>query len=128
MKKVVIDASFLLAVLLPDERPQKKFKKILDDYAEGKLEFLAPNLIKYEVTNGIKSAVLRKRIDRKIGAELVEILDEFEIKTFTTNYSRVFQLGLKYKLSAYDAAYLSLAKDKKVELLSLDKKLSSLAG
>lgn len=126
MEKIVVDASFLLAVLLPDERPQKKFKKFLDQYANGKIELLAPNLIKYEVTNGIKSAVIRKRIPKKVGKELAEILNEFEIKTFTPNYNQVFKLALKHEISAYDAAYLSLAKNKSVELLSLDEKLTSL--
>ena len=43
-----------------------------------------------------------------------------------TNEKEVFRLALKNEISAYDAAYVWLAKSRKISLLTLDEGLAKL--
>ena len=60
IKTYIIDASFCLAYLLPDEDVEV-VNKIFEDYAEGKVRFISSPLLPYEVINGLREAT-RKRI------------------------------------------------------------------
>ena len=68
---VVVDASFILALLLPDEEILKSLAKHIRAFEEGKIDFIAPTLLKYEVANGLRSAVLQKRLSRNTSYELI---------------------------------------------------------
>lgn len=119
----VIDASFVLARLLPDEKQTPKVASYFDRFAQGKLKLIAPQLLPYEVTNALRSGVLQRRLTLSIAKQLTQGFLKLPIDYHQIDFEPVLALAIKHRLSAYDAAYVALAKKRKLTLLSLDRKL-----
>lgn len=126
-KKAVIDASLVLCLLLPDEKRKSLAEKILRAYQGSKISFLAPSLLKFEVANGLRTAVKRKRINQSLAQRLLGLFLKLRIDYQDVNFIKALNLALKLDLSAYDASYLALSRQLKLHLLSLDQKLSKLS-
>lgn len=126
-KRAVIDASFVLSLLLPDEKTEKLARKALNLYQEGRLSFFAPELLKFEVANGLKSAVKRKRVKAVLALKLLGLFLKLKVRYQSVNLTKTLKLALKFNLSVYDASYLVLSRQSKVRLLTLDENLAKLA-
>lgn len=124
-KRVVIDASFVLAFLLPDEESEEA-TSILKQYKEGKIHFVASSILPFEVINGLKSAVKQKRITKSLACVLIEDFQRITIEYFKVSFDDVFKCALEKDLSVYDASYISLAQSRNIPLLTLDKALKQL--
>jgi len=111
--RVVVDASYALSWLLPDEN--KPLTKVGQK--------IAPTLLPYEVTNALKMAVLRGRINEDLAQRLLNEFLNWQINYQGVDYNEVIQIATRGKLSAYDASYVYLARKMKCELLTWDKKL-----
>lgn len=121
---IVIDASVALAWCLKDEA---------SDFADGVLERViadgasAPAHWPIEVANGIRSAERRGRIEAGEIAHVSQMLDQLGIEVvpaeLTTAMWSVLDIARTYDLSAYDAAYLGLARFRGVALATLDDRL-----
>lgn len=122
--KMVIDASTALAFLLPDER-EIKVDVLFKTLTEGKTEIFIPKLFYFEVANGLRSAVIRKRISFQLARKLLENLVKLRLEEKGTNWLKTFQIALEENISFYDASYLALARKEKIPLLSLDRLLSN---
>lgn len=120
--RAVIDASVALAFLLPDEK-KNRVDQFFQVFVEGKTKIITPEIFHFEVFNGLRSAVLRKRISSDKAKKLLKNFLKFNIKTEKVDWLKTFVISLKQKISFYDATYLSLSKSKKIPLLSLDKLL-----
>ena len=115
---VVVDASYALSWLLPDEerptlRPEHKF---------------APELLRYEIVNALRSNVVQKRIDRALAEKLLGVFDGWQIQYQPVDMKSTLDLAIGQNLSGYDASYLWLARKLKIKLLTWDKKLEKLAS
>lgn len=125
-KFVVIDSSFILSYLLPDENlPQ--VEEIFSKFEEGKIEFIANRLLPFEVFNGLCVALMRKRISKELVKKLGERFLKFYIGLIDVDYIAVSNLAIASHLTYYDASYYYMAKEKKLKLLTKDKKLQKLA-
>ena len=69
---VVIDASAVLARLLPDEETPTEVKKVFQLYQADKLNLTAPNLLPYEVANALRSLVQSNRISAVLASSLLK--------------------------------------------------------
>ena len=112
-RTVVMDASFALSLLLPDE------KSIVD----VNNKFIAPNLLKLEVANGLRSAVISHRIDLNVAFELLKEFESWPISFQDVNLNQVLKIAVENKISGYDACYLFLAQSFKAELATFDRQL-----
>jgi len=123
----VVDASMVLAWLLPDER-ETMVNRIFTAYRQKKSHIYAPKLLIYELMNGLKSAILRKRIDWLKAKQAIKVFKQmkFELIDQSGEEETIIKLANKLSLSVYDASYVALAKKFKLKLLSLDKKLAKL--
>ena len=117
---LVVDCSVVSAVL---------FDEAARDDALGLLRgksLHAPHLLSHEIV----SIALKKS---KLGwteESLALALEDFalhDIDLHATNVQAQCQLALRYKLSAYDAAYLWLAAELKAPLVTFDAKLAAAA-
>lgn len=118
----IVDSSFVLATLLPDENLAFS-TEVFNNFSVGKISLTSTFLLPFEITNALGVAILRKRLQED---EAVEILDKFlnmNIPLEEVNFSGVFKLAQKEALTIYDAAYLWLARKRDIKLLSLDKHL-----
>lgn len=127
MNKIILDTSYLLACLLPDEKVPdvKLYEKII----AGEIDLFEPHLFSVEVANGLRNCLLAKRLDRKLTGELLDTFLELENVEyiFDLDYQAILELSLKENLSVYDAVYLWLRKETGYPLYSLDSRLSNLS-
>ncbi|MBU2052084.1 type II toxin-antitoxin system VapC family toxin [Patescibacteria group bacterium] len=123
---IVVDASFILAYLLPDEIFPAD--KIIKQFKAGELEFISTFLLPFEVLNSLKSAYRQKRVSRIQTRILLKRFFDLEIVLLPVEFEAVFKLAEKKNLTLYDAGYLWLAKNKRVKLQTLDKYLKKISS
>lgn len=123
---IVMDASYCLAFLLPSES-LKTVDATFTAYQQGLLQVMATPLLPFEVLNGLRAAVLSKRITREQAHILGHAFLELDIPMETVEYEEAFALAEKENVSVYDASYLWLARSRRVELYTFDKALKRLA-
>ena len=122
---LVIDASVSLGWILKEQQNSAAIESLFGDIAVRKVNAVAPTVWLYEMLNGLKTAVLRKRITKirakkKIPDVLATLPELFE---FTQLVDESFQIAIKYGLSIYDASYVSLAKQKRCKFFTGDQNL-----
>ena len=122
LKKLIIDASFLLSFLFPDEGNKNLENSIdLNSYS-----CITSPLLDFEILNALQSSVRRKRISEKARKEL-EILffqvpiERIELKR--SDFYHISDLASKTQLTIYDSSYLYLAFREKAILASFDNEL-----
>lgn len=123
-RKVAIDASFILAHLIPDEA-RLDVEEWFDKYIKGEVVFVSCKLLSFEVMNAIRTAYKRKRINLSLAKKLLRFFGELEINTIPLDEKEVFAISIKKDITVYDASYIYVAKKLGIKLLSLDKKLAS---
>ncbi len=120
-----VDASFVVAWLVPDQRSTSVMER-WSAYAEGKDEFVAPPFMYVETISAIRSLTSRGLLTPKEGLGLVEDFLALNIATSTPPglYRYAYDLAVRYGHSkAYDACYLALADLLSCQLLTLDERL-----
>ena len=124
----VFDASFVAALLLPDEKNAQ-----VDDLYAGTAheDIFAPGLLWIEMGNIFNYLIRRKRYAYNEVLDLLPGLSAMHITTDTASGAAhaeaLLRLAHDYNLSAYDAAYLELAGRKKALLGTLDENLQGAA-
>jgi len=121
----VIDASYLLGWLLPDETVTE-VSNIMQQYTDGSLCLFSNELLPFEIANGLRSATIQNRITVKQASKLLDAFMHLGITLENVNINQVWNLSQKYLLTCYDAAYLSLAYEKKLPLLTRDATLAKI--
>ena len=126
MKKVVADASFCGAWIFPDEATEAA-ESLLGELVTGSAQLVVPALWHYEMANLLRSGHLRGRLS-KTGLRAAEkALSQVPVHMVDvpqrSGISRLVEMANRYKLSAYDAAYLELSARLKIPLLTTDKSL-----
>ena len=125
----VLDASATLPWCFLDEATAQS--EILFHRAESREEILVPAHWSTEVLNGLTRAARRGRIDGPDVDSFLAILPNFRISVDTSSFVERWKLTLplvrRHRLSAYDAAYLALAKEIGVALASADEQLRAAA-
>ncbi len=121
---IVVDASVALAWCLKDETSDFADRALERVIAEGGS---APAHWPMEVANGIRSAERRGRIDEEEIAQVSQLLDRLGIEVvpveLTTAMWSILDAARAHDLSAYNAAYLDLARFRRVPLATLDDRL-----
>ncbi|MBI2596001.1 type II toxin-antitoxin system VapC family toxin [Candidatus Daviesbacteria bacterium] len=125
-RDLVIDASFVLSFLMPDEY-QEEVHHLFNQYQSGLINFVTSQLMYFEAVNGLRTALMRKRLTLEYAKERVEELLDYEIDLKEVDLKEALLLGEKHNLTVYDASYLYLAKSQNLPLLTLDEKLKKLS-
>lgn len=126
-KTFVVDASFVIAFLMPDEN-RLEIDSVFNQFKSSLINLTASPILPFEVTNGLKSALLKKRITKDYCLSRMEEFFSYRIETQEVNFKEVFLLAEKYNLTTYDASYLWLNKKFDTPILTLDKKLIKLTS
>jgi predicted nucleic acid-binding protein len=125
---IVIDASFMLALVFEDERTDEITAVGRRLAIDGGV---VPGHWRHEIANSILMAVRRKRIDATrplaIFAQLNQLRIEVDTSSSESIWTSAFVLADRLGLTIYDAAYLELAMRLGRPLASLDKQLRAAA-
>ncbi|MEK7154962.1 MAG: type II toxin-antitoxin system VapC family toxin [Patescibacteria group bacterium] len=121
----VIDASTCLKWVFNDEIFSDQAIQLQKQYLLGKINLLAPTLWFYEIANGIKSAALRSRISSAKSKSLLGLLLKSKPETVPMEEVLIecLENAIKFGISAYDSAYITLAKIDDTPLITSDQKL-----
>jgi len=125
--KNVVDASFILDFLLPDEQSTYVIKTF-EEYKKGQITLVAPAILPFEIANGLKYAIKTKRINQKMALELLEIFLSLKIDLLNSDIYKILKTALEKELSIYDASYITLSEQENLSLLTLDRKLEKTAS
>lgn len=115
----VLDSSAALARAAPDETlPPEVRRRIETDTP------VAPALWPFETVNGLEIMRRRGRLDSEALADALDALRllpiEIEPPDFERNAGAVLPLARQYGLTVYDAAYLEIAKRRRLPIATLD--------
>ena len=121
---IVLDCSYTLAMVMPDEARPRSLEAVID------ARLFAPAIWPVEVANALRNGLRRGRlVDDEVQAVCARV-EAFEVETLATADLGVRQRYLAahaHDLTAYDAAYLELALQRRCALATLDNQLAAAA-
>ncbi len=124
----VLDASVAAAWLLPDEQSAEADEVLAMIALDGAR---VPSLLWYEVRNILVMATRRGRLANGEAALALARLRRLPIETVDMTLSDdvdVIKMADEYRLTAYDATYLALARRTPAPLATADKALAAAAA
>ncbi|MBI2326905.1 type II toxin-antitoxin system VapC family toxin [Candidatus Curtissbacteria bacterium] len=125
VKNVVLDSSVIAKWFLPDETFKSYALKIKEDFVNRKVIVSVPTLIFYEVSNLLKTAIKRLRINKHIAIKAYQgFLDlNFLVHSSVDLFKTSLEKAIDLDISSYDAAYVALAEYLKSPLYTADDNL-----
>lgn len=123
----VVDASFILASLLPDEKSPES-DEVVRRYLKREIQIVSSPIFNLEILNSLKAAKLSKRISSQGCLDFARQFLKLKIICEDIDVFQTFLLALETDLTLYDASYVWLARSKNVPLLSLDRRMVKLAA
>lgn len=121
---IVVDASVVIGYTLDDENVR---------YADAAVRFLAskggivPGNFYSEVCEGLLRAERRRRLDANGVNEAIADINRLPLTVKLPDPLRALDLAREYRLSAYDAFYLALARETANALATTDSTLAAAA-
>ena len=130
MTRIVLDASVALAWLV--DKPVAPYAIHVRNSLDSGRRGLVPPLWHLEMVNGLVVATRRKDLtadDADKGLEFIEQMLVYAIESDaeTVSVRQIFTTARTHQLSAYDAAYLALARREGLPLATLDQRLRAAA-
>lgn len=130
MNRVVADASFCGAWILPDETSETAVQ-LLGEIESGQIELVVPSIWIYEMGNLLKAACRRGRLTKAAARSAQELLNEVPLGICDVPAGKtrlaILKMCFKHDLSFYDGSYLELACRLKIPLQSNDIRLRQAA-
>ena len=119
--RIVADATVLAAVLFGEDE-QREAVALLRGRA-----LVAPHLVDYEITNVALNKLRRGRLPLDSVSASLDAYMELAIERHAIDLAAVLALAQRYRLTAYDAAYLWLAEQLEAPLATFDTALARAA-
>ena len=122
---IVVDCSYTMAMVMPDETRPRSIGRAI----EGRM--LAPGLRPFEIANSLRTVVRRGRLTEPDATAVCQRLEVYQIEVLSGSDASVYQRYLAaqtHDLTAYDAAYLDLALQRRCPLATLDERLAQAAA
>jgi len=121
----VIDASVLIKFYVP-EILSDKAEELLTRVAQGDVTLLAPDLIYPEAGNILWK---KQRLNELTRSEVEEIIDVIVLLPLKIEASKLLlplaiDIAIAYRITIYDALYLSLARIYEIKMMTADRKLT----
>ena len=118
----VVDASAIGALIHAEADAENIETKLAG------MRLVAPQLLEYELDNICVKKTRANPTDRNRLLEARAIAADMPIALLEVDHDAVITLAVKTGLTAYDAAYLWLARHYRAELVTLDKRLQRASG
>jgi len=120
----VLDSSAVLHAVLPEPH-QAKALQLLDDYRNGLVDLLAPDIYPLETLNALSKAERQKRILPGEAQSLWKIVmaDAPVYVPHAPLLQKAFALSLSTRTAMYDLLYVCLAEQEGCEMVTADDRL-----
>jgi predicted nucleic acid-binding protein len=113
--EVILDTSAIIAVIAGE--PEKE----LVIHSTKNAVLFSPDIISFEVSNALTRMMRKKIIDSKVTMiNLIRNFRKMPIKIVETDIEKMLEIAWDYKIYAYDACYLEIAKRLHFPLLTFD--------
>jgi predicted nucleic acid-binding protein len=122
----ILDASVAAKWYLRDEKDTTKADAILHGHVRGTAPLLAPQLIRYEVTNSLLRAVRSNRINHDYAQRATRRFYALPIVEPSDSEERLavaLELAYGMGISFYDAVYVALAEELGRQVVTADRGL-----
>jgi predicted nucleic acid-binding protein len=119
---MVIDASAVAAILLGEPEADAIERRIAGRH------LYAPHLIGFEIANICATRTRREPERATAFLELLDVFADLGVERLDVDVQGVLRLALAQRLTAYDAAYLWLARNLGAPLVTLDRQLAAAAS
>jgi predicted nucleic acid-binding protein len=119
---LVVDTNIILAAILGEPE-----KTVIEKLTMGE-ELAAPAVLPYEIGNAFSRMAMRSRLKIEQIEAAIDIYMAIPIRLVETNLQSVLQIASEYKIYAYDAYYIEIAKRLRCRLFTLDKKMKQVAA
>lgn len=120
----ILDASVIVSLVVPEEFSEWSESTVNRYKYLGTLE-----LAYYEAVNALRNKVIQRELTEnnadKALKEILEVIGSLDIHPTQSISQSSLALALECNIFAYDAAYLSLAKNLNSKLITLDTKFAS---
>ena len=111
---IITDASAIIAVVAME--PEREKVILLTRGAN----IVCPNMISYEISNGLTKMMKKKVIGKKQMLNMFEYYKRIIIKQIEVDFMNALEIAWNYNIYSYDACYLELADRLKLPLLTFD--------
>ena len=121
---IVIDCSYTMALVMPDEQQPASLTRTLES------RLVAPGLWPLEVANALRNVVRRGRLRSADVSDVCARLDVYAVEVLggaDVPVVQRFASTERLDLSAYDAAYIDLAVQGRYALATLDSRMAAAA-
>jgi len=123
LREVVLDASVVLKWFAAEQRGSVEARKLRDDYRAGRLSVVVPSLLFLELLN---VAGRRWRWEHEAVVELAEALGDLSFEVSEPELPSVAS-WVSRGLTAYDGAYVALAEERGLTLVTDEDAIIKLA-
>ena len=120
---IVLDCSYTLAMVMHDEARPKSLERVITS------RLLVPLIWPTEVANALRNAVRRRRLQDADVPGVCARIEAYAVETGPADGGVLLRYtsAHTHDLSAYDAAYLDLALQRRCALATLDEHLAAVA-
>ena len=115
---IVLDVSFAMKLLT---------REISMDQFDETESFIAPDLFDYEIANVLWKLTKFNGLTAHDAEKFFEAIDSLEIIKEQLDSLKLFNCSVETGLTAYDAAYFTLAKEHNCPLATIEQKLIEIA-
>ena len=124
---LVIDCSFIMTSILPDEL-QLKVDEVYNQISNNVFNVYVPSIFYLECNNVLISSLKKQRINNSDYEEYLQILNQLPVTVdkFCSTSESLYSIGriaTAYNLTSYDSTYLELALRLEAKIATLDKEL-----
>lgn len=119
--EIIIDASAVIAVLTSEPT-----RKRLVQLTLGRT-LAAPSCLDWEIGNAFSAMFKRKKLDFKQAVKALNLMSKLPIRRLPVDIADALKVASDHSIYAYDAYYLVTSSKLKSPLLTLDKKLMTVA-
>ena len=112
--KIIVDASAIMAVIAEESK-----KNMVINLTKNSI-ILSPNMVSYEIANGLTKMMKKKIIGKEIMIILYKYFKKINIEFIEIDIEKALELAWEYNIYAYDACYLESAKRLNLSLLTFD--------
>lgn len=121
---IVVDTSAMIEVLINSPAGRRIARRI----ADPDLSLHAPHLLDIEVTQVLRSYVLKRLMAEDRARQILEDFSQLDIHRYEHHQLLLQVWRFRHRVTAYDASYVALAVVLDAPVLTMDRRLAKTPG